>query len=242
MAKYHAKTHHVSFNTYRANSEEYAYYIGAERIKQTSTVRDLGIIFDEHLTFVPHVDSLVSKMRSLYGAAYRFSNDIKNASIVLKKVNTYITPVLEYCSVVWNQDRKGSNQRIERILHLATRTALHSPYDHRDENYISFEKRINLHQLTYEDRRTITSIIDTVKILNGDINSALTNVLINAKYVSAHNTRRPNIFDPSQIKAAKISLLYMGIQRHHFRKHQDRYDQKIAKRTSTKFETNIIFF
>lgn len=89
------------------------YYIGTAVIEEVKQHTDLGVLFENELTFKPHIDQLTSKMRSLYGAAYRFAKEIGHMRI-LKKITT---PVLEYSSIVWDQHRIGCNVQLERVLH-----------------------------------------------------------------------------------------------------------------------------
>lgn len=103
----HTRTKYICFNRKKGAINLHQYYIGTDRIQQVQEFKDLGIVFDEKLTFIPHIDDLTTKMRSLYGAAYRFAREINNFPSIVKIVQTYITPVLEYGSIIWNQDRKG---------------------------------------------------------------------------------------------------------------------------------------
>lgn len=89
-----AKTYHLSFNKNNDDSQQTIYYLGSTPIQQLPTVRDLGVIFDQKLTFKSHIDQLIIKMRSLYGAAFRFCKDISNFTALPKIVMTYIVPVI----------------------------------------------------------------------------------------------------------------------------------------------------
>lgn len=82
----HAKTKHICFGKKNYNSVDNGYFLGINRIEKVSSFKDLRIIFDEKLTFITHVDELVSKMKSLYGAAYRFARDINNLKAIKKIV------------------------------------------------------------------------------------------------------------------------------------------------------------
>lgn len=69
------------------------------------------------------------------------------------------------------------------------------------------------HILTFEDRRTISSVVNILKILNGDLKSKFTEVLTSALYQPQHGTRRPNIFDVSKIKIHRRSPISIGNHR-----------------------------
>lgn len=74
------KTRYLWFSQNKDLTNLRQYYIGTDRIQQVEQHIDLGVLFDEQLTFIPHIEQLSSKTRSLYGAAYRFAKEIKNFS------------------------------------------------------------------------------------------------------------------------------------------------------------------
>lgn len=171
------------------------YYLGADRILKCDEINDLGVIFDCKLTFTPHIDSLVARFNKLYGIGQRFAKDVKYPMIMAKIINTYITPVVEYCSLVWSQNRTMSERRFERPLHYGTRAALRVPFHHEDENYIRFEERMNILQLlTYKDRRIIASKLYIIKILRGQLETTLATTLQDLRHDPQYTSRSPNLF------------------------------------------------
>lgn len=103
----------------------------------------------------------------------------------------YITPVAEYCSPIWSQNRIMIELRLERPLHYSTRSAV--PFRQDAENYICFEERLKiLGMLTFRKRRTIASIIFHLEILHefGSEHSATLKACIHSP---AYTSRSPNI-------------------------------------------------
>lgn len=76
------------------------------------------------------------------------------------KINqTYLKPIIEYASTIWNQDRRALNSKLEKSLHSATSTALRTSYRNDYPNYVPFNERMNmLDLLTFKDRRVIAAI------------------------------------------------------------------------------------
>lgn len=94
--------------------------------------------------------------------------------LLIKIITVYISRrVAEYASCIWSKRRK----LLERSLHNATRAALHAPYDNRSEIYRTFDERL---MLTFEERRTISSIIHTIKKMRGAIDTNLTSQVNNS--------------------------------------------------------------
>lgn len=122
--------------------------------------------------------------------------DIRYPLVMLKIVNIYITPIVEYCSIIWAQKRITIEKRIEKVWHIASRMALGTPYRQDDVNYINFETRMRtLGQLTFLKRRIISSIIYLGKILKGESKTKLAQQVIRCRNTD-QVTRSPNPFIP----------------------------------------------
>lgn len=189
------KTYHVSFTKRKEIRHTSHYYLGTQRIAKKDEVKDLGVLFDRKLTFVPHVDAIILKSNKIYAMDRRFGTDIGCNRLILKIVSTYITPLIEYCSVVWDQERVLSNKRLEKFVHNATRFALHTPFRTDDIDYVSFEKRMELcGLLTYEERRKIASAIFTVKLHNNTIDTNLGDFVRDSRHESVFHSRSPLLF------------------------------------------------
>jgi len=69
-------------------------------VEQTEEVLDLGVTINNRLNFSKHIAKIVTK-------AHRRANLIircfmsRDTSSLVKAINVYVRPVLEYCSVVW---------------------------------------------------------------------------------------------------------------------------------------------
>lgn len=125
----------------------------------------------------------------------RFAADIRCNHLILKIVGTYITPLIEYCSVIWDQDRVLSNKRIEKCMHNATRFALQTPFRTDDANYVNFDKRMERCKLlTYAERRQIALVTFTMKLFKNEIDTAIGDIVRESKNDSALRTRSPAIF------------------------------------------------
>ena len=86
--------------------------IGAEVLPYTCSVTDLGIIVDQKLSFSEHCGSLTKKARRTMGIVLKcFSSG--NVSLLLKAYKTYIMPLLETSSQVWNSISDKEAQQLE---------------------------------------------------------------------------------------------------------------------------------
>ena len=64
-------------------------------MKELVTTKDLGVILDKKLTFVPHIDNTVRKSSKMLGFVIRNTKQFKTSKTKEKKTNT-----LEYYSLV----------------------------------------------------------------------------------------------------------------------------------------------
>ena len=92
--------------TLKRNPLVFSYKINDSVLEEVTTIRDLGVILDQKLTFSEHINALVAKgnralgllIRTLQSAPRRCRFNIKAA---LAAYNANVRSILEYCSVVW---------------------------------------------------------------------------------------------------------------------------------------------
>lgn len=205
-----SKTYFMSFANRRRNFYESHYYIGTTRIEQRQIMRDLGVIFDDALTFKHHIQDVSLRARKLYGAAYRFAREINLPMVVIKIIKCYIFPIMEYCSPVWSQNRIGAEAELEKVLHIATRFALHSAYLPIHPGYLTFDERLErLGLCRMAVRRRLSTVITTLKFLKNEIDSDICARIQNL-HRDTRSTRNPPVFDIPRTLPLK-SPLYLGI-------------------------------
>ena len=140
------------------------YSLNNTLIPKYSNFRDLGIVFDDNIKFNIHINNICSK-------AYVISNIIvrcfttNNSYYLVKAYSTYIRPLLDYVSSIWNpgKDFIGLNKLIEKVQHKFIKriyfrcNIIKSTYDIR----LCF---LNLMNLSH--RRLRADLILAFKILN----------------------------------------------------------------------------
>lgn len=83
-----AKTHFMKYLP-RVNSVS-DYFIGVKKIEEVSTIKDLGVYFDQELTFKPHMNHVSIKIKQMTAEGFRFSREIYHPPILAKIATTYI--------------------------------------------------------------------------------------------------------------------------------------------------------
>ena len=115
------------------NANSNLYRINNVVLKNVDNMHDLGIDVDSNLFFHKHINCIVTKARQRLGVLYR-GFVTRNPNFMRKSYITYIRPLLEYNSVVWNPYQVKYKNLIERVQRNFTRwiPALHDlPYSER---------------------------------------------------------------------------------------------------------------
>lgn len=183
----------MSFSRIPRKNINSIYFVGTNQIEQKDEVRDLGVIFDAKLNFESHVKMLELRMRSMHGAAYKFSNEIHSQPIVLNIVQSYVCPIVEYASLVWRRQIKQQSNKLESSLRFATRLALGLPFSVTDERYKTYTERIRLCRIiSMEDRAKIARVIFVCKSTNHDVESEIADIF--ARRITESGIRSPELF------------------------------------------------
>lgn len=188
----HTKTNFMVFGA-KVRADEF-YFVGIDRINRCTTIRDLGVHFDEAFTFKLHIERLTIKLKQLNGIAFRFCKEVHYRLIMKKLTKTYLLPIAEYCSVIWSQNRVGVETLLEKPLHNISRYVLGAPYHTFHPQYVSFSTRMRrLQLLNFGQRRTIARITVAHKLFHLEIDTPCGEWLRNRRNPTTI-TRNPPIF------------------------------------------------
>ena len=100
------------------------YMMGGVRLQRVVTQKDLGVIFDLHLSFSVHIDYIISRANAMSGFLFRNSHEFRDPYTLKTLFVALVRPILEYCCVVWSPLFKKDYNRIEKIQKRFTKFAL----------------------------------------------------------------------------------------------------------------------
>ena len=116
---------------------ESSFSIDGIALENVKSIRDLGVIFDQKLTFADHVNSIVAKSNRALGLLIRTFQSASprcklDKQAALAAYNANVRSIIEYCSVIWSGAARCHLVRVERVQHkllmwLARRTAFDGP-------------------------------------------------------------------------------------------------------------------
>ena len=89
-------------------------------LPQTNEVLDLGVIFNSRLNFSDHISSIVTKAKQRLFLLNKIFIS-KNPHIMILAFKTYVIPLLEYCSQVWNPQNLDDVRRLESVQRKFTK-------------------------------------------------------------------------------------------------------------------------
>ena len=121
---------HISLSTISTPAD---YFVSDSKLPVTSSIRDLGVIIDNRLTFKDHITSIVSRAHLRAMQIWRCFL-CKDTDVLNRAFITYVRPLLEYCSPVWSPSSKILVDQLESVQRRFTKRlpGLHSvAYDER---------------------------------------------------------------------------------------------------------------
>lgn len=91
------------------------YQINSEVLLRETQMRDLGIVFDDKLSFTVHIDYVISKAYAMLGFVMRICSDFKDPRAIKSLYFAHVRSHLEFGSVVWCPNYATHSNRIESI-------------------------------------------------------------------------------------------------------------------------------
>lgn len=94
-------------------------YINNVKINFTNEVLDLGIIFDNRLTFRPHILTIVKKLKIRPGIVLRNMYYLKCNRIKQIIFFNFILPIIDYGIIIWASAAPSNIKLVNNILEKA---------------------------------------------------------------------------------------------------------------------------
>jgi len=149
------------------------YTLSGSPIKCVPSIKYLGVIINSSLTWSSHVTYITNKANSVRAFLQR---NISRClpSVKVKCYETYVRPILEYCSTVWAPHTLQDCQKLETVQRRMAR------FIFNDYSYTSSVTRMlqDLHWATLKQRRTQAKLITLYKIVHNILYVPTNNILI----------------------------------------------------------------
>ena len=152
-------------------------------IERVTEIRNLGVTFDETLSWEKHINNIVSKAYGKLRQAYRH---IRFLSIESRKtiVESYVLSQFNYCDVILQNITKELSDKIQKVKNACIRFI----YNLKKYDHLTLHSN-KLHTLNMENRRLLHSLTIVHNIVNKRAPNYLVNRIIFNRNVHNHNTR-----------------------------------------------------
>ena len=182
------------------------YLINNVNINRVGTVMDLGVLFDSELTFVPHIDNMVTKAYKVLGFIYRNAREFHQIRTLKILFFSLVRTRLEYGSVVWHSMYKVHIQKIESVQRgflkfLAFRES--GVYPSRGYCHSLLLSRFNI--VSLNTRRIISHVRFLIHLINNKIDCIWLLSKINFS-VPRYTTRQQNMFYCSSCRSNLLMM------------------------------------
>lgn len=161
------KCNHIKF-TRKKNIVESCYSISGQIVEESTKIRDLGVLLDDKLNFIEHIDNIITRSWKMLGFVKRVCKDFKNIHTLKIIYNALIRSNLEYASTIWNPIYEVHSLRIERIQKNFTR---HLAYKSRDcPRTADYDVRLSHFLMTsLAGRRKLLDLMTLHKLVHGNL-------------------------------------------------------------------------
>lgn len=152
------KTTAISFISTNRGYVPSAYYINGVPIQKQHEIKDLGLVYDQSLSFNAHARQSVTNTPRAIGMGKRIAWRLRDPAINMKLFRIYYLPKLEFANIIWAGSTTTRLQLMETQLRAATRAAIPG-------NYMTYEQRLqHLNFTKISGRITKQRILTGVKI------------------------------------------------------------------------------
>lgn len=161
------KCNFISFHK-RFKKVESSYVIERTPLQYCDTIKDLGIYFDDQLSFGPHISDLVVRSSKVLGFVMRNCREL-SVDTCKRVYMALVVSLLEYGSMIWSPYYMNSCLALERVQNKFIRFCLYKlniriPEDHVYDNALEVLDMQSLRQ-----RRVFGDLVFIFKLLNGQI-------------------------------------------------------------------------
>jgi len=159
-------------------------------IETVSEFKDLGVILDNKLSFLHHMETIINKANSMLGFLLRSCKSFRNVDTLKAIYFALVRSNLEYSSIIWSPQYNVHSLRIEKVQRRFTKSVCYrllrnNRSSNSNSDHLSYEERCKLLELQpLHLRRSTYSACFVFDLLHGLIDSS---VLLSKINITANN-------------------------------------------------------
>lgn len=160
----------ISFTKKKKHKIYFNYKLSGQTLNRTAAVRDLGVTFDEQLSFREHYEDITMKSLKTLGFIARSTVHFRNPDSLIYLFNSLVRSRLEYGSVIWSPNYAVHSDNIEAIQNKCLKiAAFRSGLGRRLVS--SSERRSHFKVTSLETRRKQQDLLHLHKIVHSEFDS-----------------------------------------------------------------------
>ena len=127
--------------------------INNEKLEQVTSMKYLGVILDDILSFDPHVDYMHSKAVKKLGIV-RKAREFLDLGTSVRLYKSLVLPHIDYCDLIYCCTSEANLQKLQKLQNCACRTLLradrraHIQDMHQDFKFLTLSQRREYHMAT----------------------------------------------------------------------------------------------
>lgn len=166
------------------------YSISGSDIPRSQSIKDLGVIFSNDMSFSGHIDYICNKSNKMLGFISRFSRGINNPYALRSLYCSLVRQLVEYASPVWSPYTLSNKMRLEALQRRFIRlVGVRMGFDYLVVPVDDLSRDLNLPSLSL--RREVADVVMLVKVVNGYVNCS--DLLAEIDFRVPTNTRSRDI-------------------------------------------------
>lgn len=182
--------------TRKLNIIDFNYQVQSTKVDRKTTIKDLGIIFDQKLSFNEHIDGVVNSAYKTLGFVIRNSKSFDNVTATKCLYFSLVRSKLEYCSQIWNPFYKKQSQQLENIQRKFYKYLYYKQFNEYPQQGLDQGYLLNLfHADSLNLRRYVSSILFLVKLLRNKVDCIYLISMLNFQ-IPRYNSRQITYFKP----------------------------------------------
>ena len=163
------------------NLSDLSIVVGDSQVFPSSKVRDLGVVFDQYLTFHDHISG-ICRSTHFHLRSIGWIRNLLTFDATAQLIHALITTRLDFCNSILYNLPNNKIERLQRIQNQAARMLKRIPR----RNHITPVLR-ELHWLTIHDRIIFKILLFTHKAVNNTVPEYLCDLMLRVRlFVHVH--------------------------------------------------------
>lgn len=196
--------------TLNKNPIIYRYELHKNILERPPTLLDLGITFDQRLSFNIHVENILKEANKMYGFIARNSHDFTSINVLKTMYYAFVRSKLEYASIIWSPSYQTHVLKVESVQRRFMKLLSYKLDNVYPEVGICNQLLLKRHGMnSLSSRRECYSLIFLFKLLHNQIDDSefLSKIKIFVPRISSRATNTFYLPTP-RTNVLKFSPLY----------------------------------